>query len=149
MEEKDTIKNTILNLLEKIGIDGNVLVENFEDGLIANIRTEQAGFLIGQAGKNLEALQYLARTLVNKKNEDPTYFIIDVNNYRRSKMESLKDLAKNIAQQTITENVSITLRPMPAFERRVIHLALFNYPNIKTESVGDGDERRVVVRPIE
>lgn len=149
MKEKNIIKETICDLLEKMNISGEVLVENFEDDVIANIHTEEAGFLIGQSGKNLEAFQYLVRALVNKKNESPVYFIIDVNNYRRSKIESLRELAKNIAKQTLTENVSITLRPMPSFERRIVHLALFNYPNIKTESVGDGAERRIVVQPTE
>lgn len=149
MEEKNAIKETISELLGKMNIPGEVSVESLEDDIIANIRTEEAGFLIGQSGKNLEAFQYLARAMVNKKNENQAHFIIDVNNYRRSKIESLKELAKNIAKQTLMERVSITLRPMPAFERRVIHLALFNHPNIKTESIGDGVERRIVVRPVE
>jgi len=148
MEEKNIIKETICELLKKMNISGDVSVENLKEEVIANIQTEEAGFLIGQSGKNLEAFQYLVRALVNKKNESPVYFVIDVNNYRRSKMESLRELAKNIAQQTLTEKVSITLRPMPAFERRIIHLALFN-SNVKTESVGDGAERRIVVKPIE
>jgi len=149
MEEKDIIKEIISELLKKMNISGNVLVENFENDIIANIQTEEAGFLIGQAGKNLEAFQYLSRTLVNKKNEQSIQFIVDVNNYRKDRIESLRSLAKNIAKQTLTEKVSITLRPMPAFERRIIHLALFAHPNIKTESVGDGTERRIIVRPIE
>ena len=149
MEEKDIIKEIIAELLKKMNISGSVLVENFENDIIANIQTEEAGFLIGQAGKNLEAFQYLSRTLVNKKNEQSIQFIVDVNNYRKDRIESLRSLAKNIAKQTLTEKVSITLRPMPAFERRIIHLALFAHPNIKTESVGDGTERRIIVRPIE
>src|SRR3989339_1664373 len=124
MEEKDIIKEIIAELLKKMNISGSVLVENFENDIIANIQTEEAGFLIGQAGKNLEAFQYLSRTLVNKKNEQSIQFIVDVNNYRKDRIESLRSLAKNIAKQTLTEKVSITLRPMPAFERRIIHLAL-------------------------
>ncbi|PJA63800.1 MAG: hypothetical protein COU84_02100 [Candidatus Portnoybacteria bacterium CG10_big_fil_rev_8_21_14_0_10_43_39] len=149
MEEKDIIKETISKLLEKINISGNVLVGSFENDIIANIQTGEAGFLIGQAGKNLEAFQYITRALVNKKNGQPIQFIIDVNDYRKDKIESLRGLAKDIAKQTLAEKVSITLRPMPAFERRIIHLALFNNPNIKTESIGDGAERRIVVKPIE
>ena len=107
MEEKDIIKEIIAELLKKMNISGSVLVENFENDIIANIQTEEAGFLIGQAGKNLEAFQYLSRTLVNKKNEQSIQFIVDVNNYRKDRIESLRSLAKNIAKQTLTEKVSI------------------------------------------
>ncbi|MFH0805595.1 MAG: R3H domain-containing nucleic acid-binding protein [Patescibacteria group bacterium] len=149
MNKVNIIKETIKELLEAMKFDGQVVVDNSEnDNILANIQTEQAGFLIGQAGANLDALQHLTRILVNKKNEEPIPFVLDVNDYRKHRIELLKDLAKNIAQQALTEKVSLTLQPMSAYERRIIHLALIDYSQISTESIGYEPERRIVIKPI-
>jgi len=149
MDKIEVIKNTIKELLEAMKFDGQVVIDNLEtDNILANIQTEQAGFLIGQAGVNLDALQHISRILVNKKNEEPIPFILDVNNYRKHRIELLKDLAKNMAQQALTEKVSLTLQPMSAYERRVIHLALVDHSQISTESIGHESERRIVIKPI-
>ena len=150
MDKIKIIKKTIKELLEVMRFDGQVVVDEPEtNNILANIQTEEANFLIGQAGANLDALQHLSRILVNKRNEEPIPFILDVNNYRKHRIELLKDLAKNIAQQALTEKVSLTLQPMSAYERRVIHLALIDQSQISTESVGQEPERRIVIRPIE
>ncbi|MBU1291932.1 KH domain-containing protein [Patescibacteria group bacterium] len=150
MDKTKIIENTIKELLEAMKFNGQVVVDEPEiDNILVNIQTEEAGFLIGQDGANLDALQHLSRILVNKKNKESIPFVLDVNDYRKHRIELLKDLAKNIAQQALTEKVSLTLQPMSAYERRVIHLALINQSQISTESIGQEPERRIVVRPIE
>lgn len=142
------IKETIVELLGRMGFSGQIVIENeTEDNLTVNIQTEEAGFLIGQAGINLDALQHLARVLINRKSDQPVQFILDVNNYRKHRVELLGELAKNIAKQVLTEKVALALQPMPAYERRIIHLALANDSQINTESVGEGEKRRVIIRP--
>ncbi|MBU2579661.1 KH domain-containing protein [Patescibacteria group bacterium] len=142
------IKETVEELLRKMSFEGEVDIDSFnKDDVLANIQTKQAGYLIGQSGANLDALQFLARIVVNKRNEEPIHFILDVNSYRKSRIESLRDLANNIAQKTLSDQVSVTLRPMPAYERRIIHLVLAENLDISTESVGEGAERRIVVKP--
>ncbi len=149
MEKVDVIKKTIKELLEAMNFDGKIVVDNFQsDDVLINIQTEQAGFLIGQAGANLDALQHLARVLVNKKNGQSNQFVLDVNNYRKHRLELLRDLAKNMAEQALLEKVALTLQPMSAYERRVIHLALINEPRINTESIGQEPERRIVIKPV-
>jgi len=148
MDKENIIRETIKELLEVMHFDGQVAVDNPEpDNILANIQTEQAGFLIGQAGANLDALQHIIRILVNKKNQEPIPFILDVNNYRKHRIELLRDLAKNMANQALSEKVSLTLQPMSAYERRIIHLALINQSEISTESVGQEPERRIVIKP--
>lgn len=148
MNKINIIKKTIEELLKVMHFDGNIIIDDSElDSILANIQTEQAGFLIGQAGVNLDALQHIARILVNKKNEEPTPFILDVNSYRKQRIELLKDLAENIAKQAVTEKVALTLQPMPAYERRVIHLALVDKVDVSTESIGQDFERRIVIKP--
>jgi spoIIIJ-associated protein len=149
MDKINIIKKTIKELLEVMSFDGEVVIDNFQsDNILVNIQTEQAGFLIGQAGVNLDALQYIARILVNKKNKQPIPFVLDVNNYRKHRIELLKNLAKNIARQVLSEKVVLTLQPMSAYERRVIHLALVGEPQISTESIGQEPERRIIIRPV-
>jgi len=148
MDKKDIIKKTVTELLKLMNFNGSVLINNFdEDNIIANIQTDQAGFLIGQAGASLDALQCIARTLVNKKSNESVKFILDVNDYRKNKIDLLKNLAKNIAKQVLSKRVAVTLQPMSAYERRIIHLALINDSQINTESIGYEPERRIIVRP--
>ncbi len=149
MDKTNIIKDTIKELLEAMKFDGNIAVDNPQsDSVLVNVQTEQAGFLIGQAGANLDALQHIARILVNKKNEEPVPFVLDVNNYRKHRIDLLKDLAENMARQALTEKVALTLQPMSAYERRVIHLALVDKPEVSTESVGSDLERRIVIKPV-
>jgi spoIIIJ-associated protein len=150
MENLDVIKEAIDNLLKAIGFEGTVAVNynSTEDCVLANIQIDQndSGFLIGQGGNNLDSLQHLARLLVNRQIGHSSKFILDVNNYRKHRIDSLKEVAKDIAKQVLMEKSSLALRPMPAYERRIIHMALADYPLIDTESVGNEPERRVVVR---
>ncbi len=149
MGNKEIIEKTILTLLKAIGFDGQIKVEdNDANNIIVNISADQANFLIGQAGANLDALQHISRILVNKKIKHPIHFIVDVNDYRKNRLNLLKQMAKDIAKRANLEQINITLQPMPAYERRIVHLTLAEHPDIATESVGQDKERKIVVRPI-
>jgi len=149
MENLKIIEETISDLLKRMSFDGKVEVSvSNENNILANIQTEQAGFLIGQAGANLDALQHIARIIINKKNEQFIHFILDVNNYRKYKMELLKELAENVAEQALLEKVAITLRPMSAYDRRIIHLTLADNSKITTESIGEGAERKIIIKSL-
>jgi len=144
----DIIKQIITDLLEKMGFQGKVEIDAADqNNLVANIQTEEAGFLIGQAGANLQALQHLSRVLVSKKLAQPVQFIVDVNHYRQHRIELLKELANNIANQALTEQAPQALQPMSAYERRVVHLALAENPQIETESIGQEPSRKVMIKP--
>jgi spoIIIJ-associated protein len=144
----ETIKETVGHLLEKMDFEGQVLVNKDErDELAVNIQTEEAGFLIGQSGVNLDAFQHLIKVIIGKKTGQPIHFIIDINNYRKHRIDLLKELAKDIAKQAMLKRTALVLQPMPSYERRIIHTVLAEYPGINTESVGQEPERRVVVKP--
>lgn len=146
--DTEIIKQTITELLEKMGFQGKVEVDASDaNNIIANIQTDEANFLIGQAGANLQAFQHLSRVLVSKKSTDSIQFIVDVNHYRQHRIELLKELANNIANQVLIEQIPQALQPMPAYERRIIHLALAEQPQIETESIGQEPKRRVVIKP--
>ncbi len=149
MDKIRLIKETIAKMLEYMSLREEVSIEEHpQEGLLVNIQSEKAGFLIGQGGINLEAFQHLARLLVSKQAGEPVYFCLDINNYRQHRSRLLEGLAQNIAQQALSEKIAVTLQPMPARERRIIHLVLSSYPRIETESVGEEPERRIVVRSV-
>jgi spoIIIJ-associated protein len=116
--------------------------------LVLNIKTEFSNYLIGQHGINLQALQHIARILARKKIEDRVNFILDVNSYRQDKNNSIANLAKSMAEQAISEKRAVVLRPMSPYERRLVHLELSQNDQVKTESIGEGEDRRIVIKPI-
>ncbi|OGI25600.1 MAG: hypothetical protein A3J76_06000 [Candidatus Moranbacteria bacterium RBG_13_45_13] len=153
--EKNTelLENTIKELLQKMTFDDFkvvVLKEKSadEENLIANIETPDSNLLIGQYGVTLRALQHIARVILRRKTEEKFKFLLDVNSYLRQKTGSLTEIAQNAARQAISEKKPVILRPMSAYERRIIHLELSGNENVKTESIGDGEDRKIVVRPV-
>ncbi|MCD6284234.1 KH domain-containing protein [bacterium] len=148
MNKFDIIKQTIRELLKIMGFDVEVSIDvSDRDNIIVSIYTEDAGFLIGQGGSNLRALQHIARILIDKKMNQSISFILDVNDYRKHRLKLLKKLAEDIASQVMEERVPHILSPMSPYERRIIHLTLSRFPNIKTESIGEEPERKVVIKP--
>lgn len=119
-----------------------------EKEIVFNIGIEESDLLIGQHGANLRALQHILRAMARKKTEDILRFSVDVNNYRREKVGSLQELARSMAKQAIDEKRSVVMRPMSAYERRIIHLALSENDQVKTESIGEGEDRKVVIKPV-
>lgn len=151
-EIEKIIKNSVSELVEKMGIECEVeiteVLQEDEKNLICNIKTDQSNYLIGQYGVNLQALQHMARIIVRKKMEDRVTFILDVNSYRQEKNESIFSLAKDMAEKAILEKRVIILRPMSSYERRLVHIELLKNDQVKTESVGEGEDRRVAIKPI-
>jgi len=153
MEEKtkDIVKKTIQELLEKMGFTAEVEIsESGEDeSIICNITTgEDSNFLIGQHGINLQAVQHLARLMVRKSVPDEKMrFILDVNSYRQQKNQSVIQQAQAAAEEAINQHRSVVMKPMSNYDRRIVHLELSKNPRITTESIGEGEDRKIVVKP--
>ncbi|MDD5081887.1 MAG: KH domain-containing protein [Dehalococcoidales bacterium] len=110
-----------------------------------NILGEDLGILIGRRGWTLSCLQYIVRLIVGHQTEAWVPIMIDVEGYKQRRYESLQALAWRIAEQVKTRRVPFTLEPMSAYERRIIHLALADHPDVTTQSIGEGETRKVVV----
>lgn len=152
-EHIEMLKNLIQEILEKMTfVDFSVSVrdEAGSDGesLAFNIESRESDLLIGQYGVNLRALQHVLRAMARKKTQDLLRFSVDVNNYHQERVGSLEDQAKSAAKQAIEEKRPVVLRPMSPYERRIVHLTLSASDQIKTESIGEGEERRVVIKPV-
>jgi len=151
--EQDKIKALIKETIEKMGfscqeveIDQQKTSE--EETLNLNIRTTDSSFLIGQYGANLQALQHIIRVLVREKLQEKTRFVLDVNSYRKEKNEAVILLAKEVAEQSIREKRAIVMRPMSPYERRLVHMEFSESAEVQTESIGEGEERKIVIKPL-
>jgi len=151
MENKEAntelISATISNLLNKIGISYALEFQEGADGAWFIVRTDDSALLIGESGKNLAALNHIVRRILEKTTAAQENFLIDINDYNKKRIEEIKDLARMHAQRVRYFKKDVEMRPMNAYERRIVHTVLQEYPDIKTESSGAGTERRVVIKP--
>jgi spoIIIJ-associated protein len=150
-KEKDN-KKLIEDLLNNLGIKYDS-VEETEDAdtkkKIYVIKSPESGLLIGDRGDTFQALSHLIRRIASKDMEGMADFAIDVNDYRSSMIDKLKMKAGVLANRARDMKANIEMEPMSSYERLIIHGALSDQPNIKTESVGEGRDRRVVIKYIE
>ena len=116
-------------------------------GPVFDIDGEDAGLLIGRRGETLRALQFLVSFIASKKLNDRVNLFIDVAGYQSRRYESLRAIAKRVAQRVVDSGEDIPLETMPPNERRVIHMTLSDNPDVDTVSEGTGEDRRVVVQP--
>lgn len=155
MEKEEIVsklKETVEELIGKMGFEAEISAGISEDGgrtaYVCDIRTDESNFLIGQHGMNLQSMQHIARVLFRRKFNENADFVIDINSYRKEKNETIAKMAKGLAEEAILGNHAIVMRPMSPYERRVVHLELSSDERISTESVGEGEDRRIVIKPV-
>ncbi len=146
--EKDAIQvvtevlNTLLGLL---GVTGKVKVLSNDIPLAFDIQGDDLGILIGRRGQTLASLEYITKLIVTRRLNAWLPLRIDVAGYKNRRRESLQRLAVYLAEQVKAKRSAITMEPMPADERRIIHLTLADNPDVTTHSIGEGENRKVVV----
>lgn len=111
------------------------------------IDSKQANYFLDENAIGLNAVQHLLRVLISRESPDQIFFVLDINNHRKIREETLAELAIKAAQKARRTKKPVVLDPMPAYERRLIHLKLAEEPDIVTESLGQEPERKTVVRP--
>ena len=114
-----------------------------------DVRGQDTDALIGYRGKTLAALQHITRLLVGRELADRVRLVVDVKGFKARREKSLDRLAHRMADQALNSKRTVALEPMPPHERRIIHLALVDHPDVITESSGEGEARRVVIVPKE
>lgn len=112
-----------------------------------NVEGDDLGILIGRHGQTLSCIQYIVRIIVGHWTKEWLPITVDVEGYKRRRFEGLRALAQRIAEQVKVSRAPFALESMPAYERRVVHLALLDNPDVTTESSGEGEARRVVIQP--
>jgi spoIIIJ-associated protein len=161
VNEKDlaaaqTGRELLLGLLERMSLRANVEIvqqsdaeadEDDERSLVLNIVGDDLGVLIGRQNETLSALEFITRLMTNQQTHTRTSFVVDVNGHRAKRAESLRKLALRMADQTVQTGRTVAMEPMPPAERRIVHLALRDHPSVTTQSVGEGDRRKVTIVP--
>lgn len=147
-----TAKETLETLLREMGLRARVEVlpdatSGDNRAFVLNIVGDDLGILIGRRGETLRDLEYLTRLLVAQKSGKPAKLTVDVGGYRTRRERVLNELAKRMAERVQSNRQPITLEAMPPNERRIVHLALRDHASVKTQSIGEGDHRRVMIIP--
>ncbi len=112
-----------------------------------DIRGDDLGILIGRRGETLSSLQFIVSLVVGRRLQQRTRISVDVEGYRVRREQSLKGLAMRMADRAKASHQPVAMEPMPANERRIVHLALQDHPYVRTHSIGEGEERKVVISP--
>ena len=152
-DEAEIAAQMLDRLLELMGVNADVSIRDAEtpgDGVgmalaVLDIEGDDLGLLIGRRGETLQSLQYLLNLMASRKLGQNVFFTVDVEGYRQRRERTLTQLARRTADQVKRTQRAITLDPMPANERRIIHLALSEDRHVSTSSVGEGDNRKVSI----
>lgn len=146
-EKRELAAKVLREILDRMGIEAEVSA--FDDGerIILDAHGSESGLVIGKKGATLDALQYLVNRIVFTKPGEGTMVIVDAEGYRGRREDSLTDLAKRLAEKAVRSGRPVPVEPMNAHDRRIVHMALADHPDVMTESEGEGMSRRVVIFP--
>jgi spoIIIJ-associated protein len=149
LEEIEIAKQLTIGLLERMGVKAEV--EGFlkEGNLYLEIKGDQEGILIGKHGRTLESLQMLVNRMVNKQLKSSMRVLIDIDDYRKRRADSMAKMAQRLGERAKRTGHSQTVGPLNAHDRRIIHITLKEDPSLKTESLGEGELKKVKIIPME
>ena len=156
-EQLEEIKKTVKEFFEKASLEVEIeFLPQRDLTLPINLKTEEPQILIGQGGQTLFEIQHLLKAILKRTlrqsqgkrlNEEPFYIDLDINDYKKKKLDYLKEMARSLADEVALTKKEKILPPMPAYERRIIHLELAGRQDVATESIGKEPERQLVIRP--
>lgn len=143
--EQETCK-VLETLLHKMKVDYQIANVEHNDGKVRiNIVGKDMGLLIGRKGETLNTLQYMVGLIINRKREDRIRVILDVEDYRKKREESLEALAIRLSEKVKETKKNVVMRPMSSQERRIVHTVLQSDPHITTYSIGEEPNRKLVI----
>lgn len=149
IQELDTAEanvNTFLKeFLPKLGQDITYTINKDETGLVITINGHEAGYLIGYRGETLYSLQNILISIASKTLTSRVRVILDIEDYKNKREKTLEDLAERMARKVIRTGKSVTLEPMKAYERKIIHSKLQTSNKVTTHSIGEEPRRRLVI----
>lgn len=112
-----------------------------------NLKAQEPQILIGEKGQTLVEIQHLLKAILKRKIHENFYIDLDINDYKEKKIEYLKEMARSMADEVALMKTEKALPPMPAYERRIIHMELAGRTDITTESIGREPARKVMIKP--
>ena len=135
----------MMGLIEKMGISAGLEGSLSGGDICLEMRGDREGILIGKHGRTLDSLQFVINRMVNKRLKEPVRVILDINDYRKRRADSLEKMAVKLGERAKTRGHNLTIGPFNAHDRRIIHMALREDPLLKTESLGEGDMKRIKI----
>ena len=146
-ELQDIVEDLLVGMLDRMGFIAEIELVDEEPLAYNVVGDDDFSKLIGRHGSTLRSFGYLINLMAGRQLGQPCRVLIDVNSYRARRADHLRELAETLADQVDETQEPVTLEAMPANERRLIHVALADDENVRTYSIGEGDERRVVISP--
>jgi spoIIIJ-associated protein len=154
-DEAEIGRGALLELLAMMGIRDVTIEAHRADAspgekdppLVFDVQGSGVDVLVGRRGETLAALQHITRLMVGQETSTRTNLVIDVDGFKARRQQSLQRLAERLAEQAVRTNRRVVLEPMPPHERRIVHLALREHSEVTTESIGEGDRRKVTIIP--
>ena len=142
-------KETLEKVLASLGFPATVEEHKLEDGLLLDVKTDDAGRLIGRQGQTLADLQYVTNRLLFQQDPNSPKVLVDVGGYRAQAREALVKKAKEAAEKVRRWGDAVELQPLNAFDRRIVHQALKDDPDVETHSVEveGSDKKAILLRP--
>jgi len=154
-DEVEIAKNHLDSLLRLMGINAKIVTRSAPDlveageapPVVLDITGKDLGILIGRRSETLQALQYMVRWMVSKELGSWQRVVVDVESYRSRRRRSLQKMARRMAERAVSNDERVVLESMSAYERRIIHIALRDHPDVYTKSVGRDNHRKVTIIP--
>jgi spoIIIJ-associated protein len=146
-ELKEKIEKRIKEFFSKMGFEVEAEISKVDKTFKVNVKTKDYQELIGEKGKILLEIQHLLNAIFKKEMGEEFFLDLDIEGYKEKKIKYLKELARSVADEVALTKKERILEPMPAYERRIIHLELASRSDVTTESIGKEPKRRVVIKP--
>lgn len=141
----DIASDFLYTVLSNMGVEADIRVTEDDESIVLDVNGDDIGIIIGRRGETMDSLQYLTSLVVNKGFEDYKRVILNVENYREKREETLVKLANRLAEKVVKYKKPVTLEPMNPYERRIIHSTLQGHKLVETYSVGEEPRRKVVI----
>jgi len=143
-----TIEEATKEFFQKVGVDGAVQIKaDEESGISIDITLQEPQLYIGEKGQTLFEIQHILKAIIRKKiPEQQLYISLDINEYKQNKESYLRELARTAADEVALLKKAKELPPMPPAERRIVHMELSERSDVSTESDGEGELRRVIIK---
>ena len=139
--------HVLQRIIDAITADAKISVEQDSERILFNVNGGNAGILIGKRGQTLDAIQSIIEKVVNKHKENRTRVLVDIEGYLQTRKENLEELAMRLAEKSIRTGKPMSLGEMNAYDRRIVHIALKENPDVQTRSRGEGPLRKLVIFP--
>jgi len=148
MDTKEIIKKKINKIFQYIGIKPELSIEEIEENNFnVTVSGDDLNFLIGFRGQSLDGLQGILRLMIYRETQTQPLITLDINEYKNRKTEKIQDMAKTFIDKVRFFQKEVEMPRMSSWERRQIHVLVSEYDDIESESTGEGDNRRVVLKP--